>query len=49
MKSAFAHPSTLTADLLENGTRVDDVKFIGIERFGMGILEYILEFINSIL
>jgi hypothetical protein len=50
MKEAFAHPFTLAADLLENGTRVSDVKFIGVERFGnIGILEYILELINSIL
>ena len=50
MKLVFAHPSMVSADLLENGTSVPGVRFFGIERYGdMGIIDIILEFIQSIL
>lgn len=49
MNLAYGHPFTISADLLENGTRVEDVKFIGIERFGnIGIIDLILEFIQAL-
>ena len=49
MNFAYGHPFTIAADLLENGTSVMDVKFIGIERYGnLGIIDIILEFIQSI-
>ena len=49
MKEVFAHPSTIAADLLENGTSVTDVRFIGVEKYGnLGIIDIILEFISSL-
>jgi len=49
MKLAFAHPFTMAADLLEDGIPVNDVKFIGIERFGeSGIIGMILEFFQAL-
>lgn len=49
MKDAFAHPFTLAADLLENGTSSQNVKFIGIERVGnTGIIDIILEVLESL-
>ena len=50
MKLAFGHPFTLAADILENGTQVPDVKFIGIERYGnTGIFELLLDFVEPLL
>jgi len=49
MEQAFAHPFTLAADLLVNGTRAVDVTFIGVQRFGnTGIIGMIIEFFNSL-
>lgn len=49
MEFAYAHPFTLAAELLENGIPVDNVRFIGIDRFGnIGIIELILEFFQTI-
>ena len=46
---AYGHPATLAADLLVNGTRLNNVRFFGIERFGdTGIINLILEFFQSI-
>lgn len=46
MDLVYGHPFTISADLLENGTSMENVKFIGIERFGnIGI---ILEFIQAL-
>jgi hypothetical protein len=50
MKLAFAHPFTLSADLLENGTQITDVKFIGIERYGnIGILDLLSDVIGPVI
>lgn len=49
MEFAYAHPFTIAADLFTNGTRVTDVKFVGVERFGnTGILEILINFFSSL-